>query len=323
MADTDWAFPASLQPQPAELRFDLQAALRSIVLVHAEVPAEAFTADALGTERIGHGILIEPGPLVLTIGYLITEAQTIWLTTASGAVVPGHALGQDPASGLGLVMPLGRLDAPALARGTSARLAVGDCVYVAVHGGIEHTLKARLAARREFAGYWEYLLEEALFTTPAHPRWTGAALLGEDGLLLGVGSLLVQENEGSDSFDANMFVPVELLEPILDELTRLGRPARPARPWLGMYATPMKGQLVVGGLTQGGPAQRAGVQLGDVVVEVAGEPVAGLADLLRRVWSRGPAGTQIPLTLRRDEGTAHVKITSADRDTFLLKPRRH
>jgi S1-C subfamily serine protease len=323
MAETEWAFPPGLQPQPDKLGFDLTTTLRSMLLVHAEVPDEAFTADALGTERIGHGILIEPGKLVLTIGYLITEAASIWLTTAEGAVVPGHALAYDQVTGFGLVMPLGRLDAPTLARGSAAGLGVGDPVYVAAHGGIEHALEARVAARREFAGYWEYLLEEALFTTPAHPQWGGAALIGQDGRLLGVGSLLVQETHGSETIDANMFVPIDLLEPILDDMIKLGRPARAPRPWLGMYATPMKGQLVVGGLTQGGPAHRAGVQLGDIVVGIGGEPVTDLADLLRRVWSQGPAGTQIPLTVMRDEGTSHVKVTSADRDDFLLKPRRH
>jgi S1-C subfamily serine protease len=323
MAESEWAFPPRLQPQPEKLRFDLHAALRSMLLVHAEIPEQAFTAEVLGTERIGHGILIEPGKLVLTIGYLITEASSIWLTTADGAVLPGHTLAYDAVSGFGLVMPLGRLDAPVIPRGTAAGLTVGDPVYVAGHGGIEHALEARVAARREFAGYWEYLLEEAIFTTPAHPQWGGAALLGEDGRLVGVGSLLVQETQGEETVDANMFVPIDLLEPILDDMTKLGRPARPARPWLGMYATPMKGQLVVGGLTEGGPAQRAGIRVGDVVAEIGGEPVSDLGDLLRRVWSQGPAGTQIPLTLMRDGDTSHVRVASADREDFLLKPRRH
>jgi S1-C subfamily serine protease len=323
MAESDWAFPPRLQPRPEMLRFDLRAALRSMLLVHAEIPAEAFTAEALGTERIGHGILIEPDRLVLTIGYLITEAQSIWLTTSDGAVVPGHALAYDAVTGFGLILPLGRIDAPTLPRGSAASAAVGDNVFVVGHGGIEHALEARMIARREFAGYWEYLLEEALFTTPAHPQWGGTALLGQDGRLLGVGSLLVQETVGSEALDANMFVPIDLLEPILDDMVKLGRPTRTPRPWLGMYATPMRGHLVVGGLTQGGPAQRAGVQLGDIVVEIAGEPVSDLADLLRRLWSKGPAGTEIPLTLVRDEGTSHVKVTSANRDDFLLKPRLH
>jgi S1-C subfamily serine protease len=323
MGESDWAFPPSLQPQPERLRFDLRGALRSMLLVHSEVPAEAFTADALGTERIGHGILIEPDKLVLTIGYLITEAQSIWLTTSEGAVVPGHALAYDQVTGFGLIMPLGRLDAPTIPRGSAASTAVGDSVIVVGHGGLEHALEAKMIARREFAGYWEYLLEDAIFTMPAHPQWGGTALLGLDGRLLGVGSLLVQETVGSETYDANMFVPIDLLEPILDDMIKLGRPARTPRPWLGMYATPMKGHLVVGGLTQGGPAHRAGVQLGDIVVEIAGEPVSDLADLLRRLWSRGPAGTEIPLTVVRDDGTSHLRVTSADREDYLLKPRLH
>jgi len=323
MAESEWALPPRLQPRPEKLQFDLPAALRSMLLVHADIPAEAFTADALGTERIGHGILIEPDKLVLTIGYLITEAQSIWLTTSEGAVVPGHALAYDQVTGFGLVLPLGRLDAPTIPRGSATAAQVGDPVIIVGHGGLEHALEAKVVARREFAGYWEYLLEDALFTTPAHPQWGGTALLGQDGRLLGVGSLLVQETIGSETLDANMFVPIDLLEPILDDMIKLGRPARTPRPWLGMYATPMRGHLVVGGLTQGGPAHRAGVQLGDIVVEIGGEPVSDLADLLRRIWSKGPAGTEIPLTVVRDEGTSHVRVTSADRDDFLLKPRRH
>ncbi len=324
MAETmEWAFPERLQPRQERLRFNLDAALQSVVQVHSEVPDEAFTASALGTERIGHGIVIGPDGLVLTIGYLITEAESIWLTTHEGAVVPGHALGYDQVTGFGLVLPLGRLDTPIMERGSAASLVVGDGVTVIGHGGLEHALDARIIARREFAGYWEYLLEEALFTAPAHPQWGGTALVGEDGKLVGVGSLLVQEASGPDTIDANMFVPIDLLEPILEDMCKLGRPARAARPWLGLNATPLQGMLVVRGLTQGGPAQRAGVRLGDVLLEVAGEPVSDLAELFRKVWQVGPAGSEIAMTLGRGRNTSYVRVTSADRDDFLRKPVRH
>src|SRR6266403_1622234 len=273
---TEWAFPERLQPRQENLRFNLEAALQSVVQVHSEVPDEAFTASVLGTERMGHGVVIGADGLVLTIGYLITEAESIWLTTNDGGVVPGHALAYDQVTGFGLVLPLGRLDVPTMQRGSASSAAVGDSVTVIGHGGLEHALDAKIIARREFAGYWEYLLEEALFTAPAHPQWGGTALVGEDGRLLGVGSLLVQETVGAETVDANMFVPIELLEPILDDMIKLGRPARTPRPWLGMYTTPMQGHLVVGGLTQGGPAHRAGVRLGDIVLEIGGEPVADL-----------------------------------------------
>ncbi|HVO46877.1 MAG TPA: S1C family serine protease [Steroidobacteraceae bacterium] len=318
-----WAFPERLQPRQDDLRFDLDAALRSVVQLHAEVPDTAFTAAVLGTERIGHGVVIGQDGLVLTIGYLITEAQTIWLTTNQGTVMAGHALAYDQVTGFGLVLPLGHLGVPAMVRGSSAMSMVGDSVTVIGQGGIEHALDARIIARREFAGYWEYLLDDAIFTAPAHPQWGGTALVGENGQLLGIGSLLVRETIGEQTLDANMFVPIDLLEPILEDMIRLGRPSRAARPWLGMYATPMQGLLVVGGLTQGGPSQRAGMQLGDVLLEVEGEPVGDLAELLRKVWSIGPAGSEIAMTVARGRNTSQLRVRSANREDFLTKPRRH
>src|SRR6266540_3828321 len=197
MADlSNWAFPPEMQPKPEEARFDLEAALDSMVLLRAEVPEDAFTAGILGTERIGNGVVVRDDGLVLTIGYLITEATTIWLNTNKGTAVPGHPLAYDQPTGFGLVQPLGRLGAPALARGTAASCRVGDEVVVAGHGGRKHALKARLIAKREFAGYWEYVLDEALFTAPAHPHWSGAALVGAEGRLLGIGSLMVKEELG-------------------------------------------------------------------------------------------------------------------------------
>jgi S1-C subfamily serine protease len=324
MAETgDWSFPANLQPKPEELHFDFDAAMRSVVLVHAEIPDDAFTASILGTERIGHGAVIAADGLVLTIGYLITEAESIWLTRYDGTVVQGHALAYDQASGFGLVLPLGHLGGPFLERGSAAAVAVDDDVIVVAHGGRARCLAAKVIARREFAGYWEYLLENALFTSPPHPQWGGTALLGLDGRLLGIGSLILQEAVEGDKFDANMFVPIDLLEPILDDMLRLGRPGGPVRPWLGMYITPTQGQLVVGGLTQGGPAHRAGIRLGDVVIEVNGSPVMQLADVFRKLWSAGPAGASIPITLARGGSRSQIQVASADRNDFLTKPKRH
>jgi S1-C subfamily serine protease len=320
---TEWAFPAALQPRRERLHFDLDVALRSVVMVHAEIPEDAFTAAVLDTERIGSGVVIGPDNLVLTIGYLITEASSIWLTTSSGRAVPAHALAYDQSTGFGLVLPLARLDLPAVQRGRSSLLEVGDEVIVIGHGGLSHSLNAKLIARREFAGYWEYVLDEALFTAPPHPQWGGTGLFGADGRLLGIGSLLVQETVGGQAFDANMFVPIDLLDPILDDMMRLGRPGGAPRPWLGMYATELHGELVVGALAQGGPAHRCGVRLGDQVREVAGQRISNLAQLFREVWNVGPAGSQIPLTLGRGQNTIHVRVQSADRNDFPLKPRRH
>jgi S1-C subfamily serine protease len=320
---TDWTFPEELQPKAASLSFDLEAVLRSVVLLRAEVPEDAFTASILGTERVGSGIVIRPDGLVLTIGYLINEAETIWLTTVDGNAVPAHALAHDYVTGFGLVAPLGRVSLPSLSFGSSASTKVGDGAIVVSHGGRGHTLTTKVVDKREFAGYWEYLIDEALFTAPAHPHWSGAALVGLDGKLLGVGSLLVQEPIGGETVDANMFVPIDLLAPILEDLANRGRAARQPRPWLGLYATESQGQLVVNGLATDGPAARAGVKLGDRVLEVAGQRVGGLSDLLRKVWRLGPAGTEIPLTLARGQSRSRVQVRSTDRDELLKKPLRH
>ena len=324
MADPgNWAFPAALQPGPQEAGFDLEAALDTVVLLRAEIPEDAFTAPILGTERAGNGVVIRDDGLVLTIGYLITEAESIWLATNRGSVVQGHALAYDQCTGFGLVLPLGSLGVRPLQRGLPASAAIGDEVIVIGHGGRAHSLKAKIVAKREFAGYWEYVLDEALFTAPAHPQWGGAALLGRDGRLLGIGSLLVQESVAGKAVDGNMFVPIDLLAPVLDEMLAAGRPARAPRAWLGIYAAEMDGHLVIGGLAPGGPAERAGVKLGDLVLEVGGERVASLAAMFRRIWSAGPAGSGVTLTLSRRGGSSKLQIRSADRSDFLKKPRLH
>jgi S1-C subfamily serine protease len=318
---TRWAFPTNMQPAPGEVRFDLKLALDSVVGLRADIPDDAFTAPILGTERTGCGVVIGDDGLVLTIGYLITEAESIWLTANDGTVTPAHPVALDFATGFGLLMPLGPLRLPALARGSASSIAPSDDVFVLGSGGRTHALKATVFAKREFAGYWEYLLEEALFATPAHPEWSGAALVGDDGRLVGIGSLLVQEAAGDDVVKGNMFVPIDLLVPILDDLLRTGRAPGPARPWLGMYTTETPNGLVVNGLASDGPADKAGVMPGDVVVAVADHRVTALADMYRAIWTKGPAGVEVALTLARDGTPPRVDVHSGDRRDFLRKPR--
>jgi S1-C subfamily serine protease len=317
---SSWAFPPELQPSPDEVRFDLKAALDAVVSLRAEIPDEAFTASILGTERLGNGVVIRGDGLVLTVGYLITEAQTIWLTNNAGAAVEAYPIAYDQATGFGLVLPLGPFAAPPLPRGRPDAVRVGSDVYVIGHGGRAHALKARLVSRREFAGYWEYVLDEAMFTAPAHPQWGGAALVDGSGHLIGIGSLLVQESIEDEEVQGNMFIPVDLLDPILDDLLRHGRAPGPPRAWLGMYTAELGEHLVVNALAEGGPADKAGVQLGDVIVEVAGEKPAGLADLFRRIWALGRAGTEVPLVVSRRGQALRIDVRSADRNEFLWKP---
>jgi S1-C subfamily serine protease len=322
--ETEWAIPASAQPRPEECVFDLERALASVVAVRTEIPADAFTASILGTERAGNGVVIDQSGLILTIGYLITEAETVWVSALSGAAAPAHVVGYDQASGFGLIQALGRLGVPSLELGSAEASGVGDPVIIAGEGGLPHALKAQVVDKREFAGYWEYVLDEAIFTSPPHPSWGGAACIGADGRLQGVGSLFVQEARGEGiASQGNMIVPIDLLKPILNDLLTFGRVDQPPRPWLGMYTSEAEETIFVAGVASGGPAEGAGIKAGDFVLEVAGTRVTDLAATFRRIWSIGPAGSDIPLTIARDGNLQRVTIRSADRNDFLKKPRLH
>ena len=176
----EWKVPPAFQPRSGDYGFDLDAALTSVVGLHSIVPQDAFSAETLGTERAGNGVLIDDG-LVLTVGYLITEAEAVWLHLGDGRVVEGHALGSDSETGFGLVQALGRTGLPTLPLGSSADARIGDRVVVGGAGGRTRSVASQIVAKQEFAGYWEYLLDEAVFTYPAHPNWGGAGLISPRG----------------------------------------------------------------------------------------------------------------------------------------------
>jgi S1-C subfamily serine protease len=320
----DWEIPSEIQPKAADCAFDLERALGAVLGLRATVPQDAFTAGTLGTERAGSGVLIRSDGLVLTIGYLVTEAETIWLTSEGGGAVPGHVLAYDQESGFGLVQALGRLNMPPIELGTGQRVGAGDRAIIAAEGGRRHAIAVRVVARQEFAGYWEYLLDHAIFTAPAHPFWGGAALINADGRLIGIGSLHVQNANGRElRRDVNMVVPIELLPPILDDMLTYGRPNRAARPWLGLYAQEVEDAIVVAGFTENGPAAKAGLRPGDRIVAVRDDPISSLASLWRKVWAGGPAGSEVVLQVVRDSETLTVRILSADRRRLLKTPQLH
>jgi S1-C subfamily serine protease len=318
----EWKVPQAVQPRPEDYPYDLERALSSVIGLHSIVPSDAFTADTLGAERAGNGVLIDDG-LVLTIGYLITEAETVWLHLSDGRVVQGHALGFDQETGFGLVQALGKINFPTLEVGSSKAVEVGERVVVGGAGGRTRSLAGRIAAKQEFAGYWEYVLDEAIFTFPAHPNWGGTALISSAGKLIGIGSLqLERAREGKNEY-LNMIVPIDLLSPVADDIRKFGRVNRPVRPWLGLYSTEIEDKIVVVGIAPKGPAARAEIKTGDVVVAVKGDGVSTLASFYRKVWALGHAGAEVPLTLYREGVTFDVRVNSSDRAKFLKGPRLH
>jgi S1-C subfamily serine protease len=321
---TEWRVPAALQPKPGDYSFDLDQALTSIVGIRSIIPADAFSAQTLGTERMGNGVVIRSNGLVLTIGYLVTEAEQIWLHLIDGRTVPGHVLAYDQATGFGLIQALARLDLPELPLGQSDAAQLGERVVVGGAGGRQRSVAARIVGKQEFAGYWEYVLDEAIFTAPAHPNWGGTGVIGTSGELIGIGSLqLEQSREGGQNQHLNMIVPIDLLKPILDDFLTIGRANRPPRPWVGLYATEVEDKVVIVGLADNGPAQRANLRTGDLVISVGGVEVSNLAGLFRRIWAQGDAGVEVPMLIYRDGKTFEVKVESSDRNRFLKRPSMH
>lgn len=293
----------------------------SVVSLRAQVPDTAFTAASLGVVREGSGVVINESCLVATIGYLITEADEVWLTTHDQRVIPAHVVGYDQETGFGLVQTLGPLDLPALGLGNSSDARLGDIGTILDGRGQE--VVTEIVAKQEFAGYWEYLLDEAIFTAPFHPSWGGAALVGIDGRLLGIGSLRLQMLQVGQTRDINMIVPIDLLKPILQDMVMLGKARRDSRPWLGVFSAERSGEVLVMSVADGGPAEQAGLQRGDIISEVDGDEVVGLADFYRKLWTKFPAGADFPLRIVRNGRENWLRIKSADRNSFLQKPQLH
>ncbi|MBV9997113.1 MAG: serine protease [Caulobacteraceae bacterium] len=310
-----------LRPDIGAFGFDLETRLSSVLALEAKAPPDAFSAETLGVERVGNAAVIGAEGLCLTIGYLITEAEDVILTTADGRGVPGYVLGVDSATGFGLVHALEPLGLPPLPLGDSRKLRTQERLIAAGGGGRKHALLGQLMGRGPFAGYWEYYLEDALYVAPAHPHWSGAALMNAAGELIGVGSLRVEQRTADGEVNPlNMFVPVEVLTPILADLAR-GKSATPPRPWLGVFAQEIGPHVVILDVSPRGPAAQAGLRRGDIVRAVGGASVTDLAGFYTQVWALGPPGVAVPVTIQRGEELVRADLRSVDR-TLLLRKRR-
>jgi S1-C subfamily serine protease len=293
----------------------------AVVRVKTFINPEGQTLSNLGREREGSGVVIDGSGLVLTIGYLMVEAYAAEVTTNDGQSVAANVVGYDHVTGFGLLQASAPLKVKPMAFGKSAEIKEGDGVVVASFGGWENAAPAFVVARREFAGSWEYLLDEAIFTAPPHGAWSGAALISREGKLVGIGSLIVGDATGkSDGVPGNMFVPIDLLPPILSDLIAEGRAALPPRPWLGVTTNEIGGRLIIERVTPNGPADKAGLRRGDIIAGVAGEAPKNLTDFYRKIWAQGPAGATIPLAVERGGETRKIDIGSVNRlDNLRLK----
>lgn len=311
--------------QPATAAGEAQARASSSVFGDSVVGLEtqatrgASSIESLGSRRRGSGVVIGE-QLVLTIGYLLLEADQVTVTTALGRRIPAAVAGYDHASGLGLVRTALPLGVGAAALGDSD--AIGDRQRVLTQGfGEPSATELVVISRKVFAGSWEYLLERPIYTFPPVRNWSGSALFSADGRLLGVGSLIVKDAAATErDVPGNLFVPVNLLKPILKDLVEAGRRRSPALPWLGMSTELVDGRLTVVRVSKDGPADQAGIEAGDVVLGVGAESVSDLADFYRRVWGHGAAGVLVPLAIDKAGRGRRVQVRTMDRSDFITRP---
>jgi S1-C subfamily serine protease len=292
----------------------LEELVSAVVRIKTHIHPDGRTVPNLGRERQGSGIVIDENGLILTIGYLMVEAYAAEIVTNSGRTLAADVLGYDHESGFGLLRTKVPTGLPPIPLGKSADVNERGPALVVSFGGMPMVAPVHVVAKREFAGEWEYLLDEAIFTAPPHPAWSGAALISRTGTLVGVGSLIVSRTSlTGEAAPGNMFVPIDRLTPILAELSAGGPVSAPARPWLGLTTNEVQGRLIASRVAPGGPAELAGLRRGEIILGVNGEPVRGLADFYRKVWAQGSAGAVIRLDVLHQDGLRSVEVRSANR----------
>ena len=310
------------QQTQAELEREAEEMLAAVVRVRMKAIPNARSNTTLGSSREGTGVVIDERGHIVTIGYIVIEADSIEITTQDDRTVPATLVGYDHASGFGLLRSSVPLGVKPIPMGQAADLALREPVMILPAGGREMASLAYVVSKRKFAGSWEYLLDSAIFTAPPAFQWAGAALVSREGKLVGIGSLLVRETlEGDPQVPGNMFVPIDLLKPILADLIEKGRRKEPPRPWLGLATEEMHGHLLVTRVSPEGPADKAGVRNGDVVVGVGADPVKSQEELYRKVWALGAAGIYVPLRILKGADVRELRLRSIDRfQYFREKP---
>jgi serine protease Do len=296
--------------------------LAAVVRIRMTAIPTARSNATLGAKREGTGVVIDERGHIVTIGYIVIEADSIEVTTQDDKTFPATLVGYDHASGFGLLRASAPLGVRPMAMGGAADVAPREPVMVLPAGGRDAASLAYVISKRKFAASWEYLLDTAIFTSPPTLQWAGAALVSREGKLVGIGSLFVRETlETGSQAPGNMFVPIDLLKPILADLIEKGRRSGPARPWMGLSTEELHGHLLVTRVSPEGPADRAGIRNGDIVVGVSGEPVKSHEELYRKVWGLGAAGVEVPLKILQGVEMRELKVRSIDRfQYFKEKP---
>ncbi len=310
------AAPASAQgtTQGAAQSTALSDLVSAVVRIKTFINPDGRSVSSLGREREGAGILLDESGLILTIGYLMVEAHSAEVITNAGRTLPATVVGYDHETGFGLLRTLEPIKTKPLPIGRSADVKEQDRALVVSFGGAGMVVPVNVVSKRVFAGSWEYLVPDALFTTPPHPAWSGAALVNREGKLVGVGSLIVGDATGKkESAPGNMFVPIDLLMPIMGDLLADGRVSGPGKPWLGVAAEEMGGELRVSRVTPQSPAEKAGIKRGDVVIGVGGDVTPTLPEFYRKLWSTGNAGVTVPLDIKQSGSTRRIDVPSVNR----------
>ena len=314
--------PAAPTPpkEDAAVYQHLVDAAHAVVGIKVKALPNARSARTLGTERAGSGVLFAPQGLVLTIGYLILEAEEVEVTTGKGVTVPAAVAAYDPATGFGLLRPLAPLDLKPIRLGMSDKVESLDRLLVVATGGDESLSVTTVVSRRQFAGYWEYLIDGAIFTSPPRSDFGGAALINKEGELVGIGSLFVMNAAAKDErLPGNMFVPIDLLKPVLDEMISTGKQKGAHRPWIGLNSAEEDGRLKVIRVSSDGPAEQAGIEPGDIILQISGRKIDNLPDFYRRLWAAGAPGVEVTLKVLKGSEVVDVKLRTIDRAENIRK----
>ena len=325
----DPALKLANHPEENNYNFDLYAALDSVVRLESKVPETAFSAQTLGTERDGSAVLINHDGILLTIGYLVLDANSIIIKAYGEEPIPAELVGYNHETGLALIHALRPLNKKPIENSKEDRIEEEMSVIVAPYGGEHHSICAEVVSRREFCGSWEYMIDNAIFTAPIHPNWSGAALINEAGKLCGIGSLWVNDamearsNDNNQDVAGNMFVPSNLLTPIYNDLISYGLASASTRPWLGMYTSEAADQLIVAGIVPDAPASKSDLEIGDLIKGINNHSTASLSEMYKKIWSLGVAGIDITINIIRDGLDLDVLIKTDNRYNYMDKRKEH